>query len=163
MTNDKRQIMKLNSQLFLDGGDPEETKAANELLKTGKPEWGIGDKLLTAWKAGKTIYNPAYHVRNFISNQILADMSTGRGLGRGIIDYFKAVRNYVDKGKNTQFMNEAVENGLIKRSNFTQVLGEIISPETVQNKSIIKKSCVGSRSIFKTEPLRTKNKPQKDP
>ena len=42
MTNDKRQIMKLNSQLFLDGGDPEETKAANELLKTGKPEWGIG-------------------------------------------------------------------------------------------------------------------------
>src|SRR3989344_3461289 len=35
-------MMKLNSQLFLDGGDPEETKAANELLKTKMPEWGSG-------------------------------------------------------------------------------------------------------------------------
>ena len=42
MTNDKRQLMNLNSQLFLDGGDPEETRQANELLQTKKPEWGIG-------------------------------------------------------------------------------------------------------------------------
>lgn len=30
------------SKLFIDGGDPEETRRANELLKTKKPEWNRG-------------------------------------------------------------------------------------------------------------------------
>lgn len=33
---------KPQSELFIDGGDPQETLKANELLKTKKPEWGIG-------------------------------------------------------------------------------------------------------------------------
>lgn len=34
--------MKPNSQLFIDGADPAETRKAQEFLKTKKPEWGIG-------------------------------------------------------------------------------------------------------------------------
>lgn len=35
-------MQKLHSELFIDGGDPQETILANTLLKTKKPEWHIG-------------------------------------------------------------------------------------------------------------------------
>ncbi len=47
----------------------------NELVKSNPKNWY--DKLYDLWKKGKTIYNPAYHVRNVMSNQALSDMSTG--------------------------------------------------------------------------------------
>lgn len=35
-------MQQLSSELFIDGGDPQETVAANQLLKEKKPEWHIG-------------------------------------------------------------------------------------------------------------------------
>lgn len=34
---------------------------------------GMGNQLLSMWKSGKTVMRPAYHLRNMVSNAILAD------------------------------------------------------------------------------------------
>ena len=76
----------------------------------------IFDKAYDLWKKGKTIYNPAYHVRNLMSNQILSDMSTGQGLGRTILNYGKSVAEYKGKGSQ-EFVEAANKANLIGRKN----------------------------------------------
>lgn len=84
------------------------------------------DKALNYWKAAKTIYNPAYHIRNLMSNQILSDMSTGRGIPRTIVDYVRAIKQYRGKGDQT-IVNAAEKVGLIKRNNFYESLDEFLN------------------------------------
>lgn len=83
------------------------------------------DGIFNAWKAGKTIWNPAYHVRNLMSNQILSDMSTGRGLARTVADYVGSVVNYFGKG-NQSYVVAAEDAGLIKKLNFTEGFNEFL-------------------------------------
>ncbi len=84
------------------------------------------DKALRGWKAGKTIYNPAYHVRNLVSNQILTEMQTGKGLPRTLVSYVKSVRRYMGKGSQ-EFVKEAVDSGLIKKKNFGEAFEEFLN------------------------------------
>jgi hypothetical protein len=92
------------------------------------------DDLLTAWKKGKTIYNPAYHVRNLISNQILSDMSTGRGIVQTVSDYVGAVKQYMGKG-GQKFVNAAEDIGLIKQKNFGAALDEFLDISEITQKN----------------------------
>ena len=92
------------------------------------------DKMLNAWKAGKTIYNPAYHIRNVLSNQVLSDMSTGKGLIRTASDYVSAVKQYVGKG-NQKFVDAAESFGLIKQKRFGAALDEFLETAEVVEKS----------------------------
>lgn len=73
------------------------------------------DKITNSWKLGKTIYNPAYHVRNIISNQILADMATGRGLPNTILDSFKSLYSYMGKGAQ-EYVSAAENVNLIRKA-----------------------------------------------
>ena len=92
------------------------------------------DKALGAWKAGKTIWNPAYHIRNLLSNQILSDMSTGRGIVRTAYDYVQSVRSYFGKG-NQMFVKAAEDAGLIKNSNFNGALNEFLDAAGLAQKN----------------------------
>lgn len=83
------------------------------MTKTMTPQKkGIFDKAYDLWKKGKTLYNPAYHARNVVSNQILSDMSTGEGLGKTVFNYGKAVKEYKKGG---EFYDAARSAGLIGR------------------------------------------------
>jgi len=84
------------------------------------------DVTLRAWKAGKTILNPAYHVRNIVSNQILSDMSTGRGILSTVIDYVDSVKKYLGRG-NQKYVKEAVKGGMIKRRYFGEMADEFLA------------------------------------
>ena len=79
----------------------------------------VYDKAMGIWKAGKTIYNPAYHMRNIPSNQMLSEMSTGKGIVPTVVDYIKAVKAYKGIG-NQQYVNEAKDAGLIGRKLFSE-------------------------------------------
>lgn len=96
------------------------------------------DKMLNAWKAGKTIYNPAYHVRNVISNQILTDMSTGKGLINTVSDYVGAVKQYIGKG-NQKFVDAAADLGIIKQKRFGAALDEFLDSAKVVEQSKFQK------------------------
>lgn len=90
------------------------------------PLLDIFDKGMSLWKQGKTILNPAYHVRNLASNQILSEMSTGEGLPKTVLNYLKSIKAYRGKG-NQQFVNEAIDAGLIKRKNFGEATEEFLN------------------------------------
>ena len=69
-------------------------QGADTSVKLGKY-----DKALNIWKKGKTIWNLPYHVRNLISNQILANASTGDPMT--VPKSVKAALNYAGKGDTT--------------------------------------------------------------
>lgn len=92
------------------------------------------DKINDAWKKGKTIANPAYHIRNVISNQILSDMATGRGLVRTVADYVGAVRNYRGGG-NQMFVQAAEDAGLIRKMHFGAALNELVDAAELVDKN----------------------------
>ena len=92
------------------------------------------DKINDAWKKGKTIYNPAYHIRNVISNQILSDMATGRGLVRTVADYVGSVLNYKGRG-NQAFVQAAESAGLIKKMRFGAALNELVDAAELVEKN----------------------------
>jgi len=77
--------------------------------------WNFHDKALNLWKLGKTIYNPAYHVRNIISNQILANMATGGSLARTVIDSFQGLFNYLGHGSQ-KYVGAAENVSLIRKA-----------------------------------------------
>lgn len=81
--------------------------------------------VLNAWKAGKTIYNPAYHIRNLISNQILANMATGGSLAQTVTDWFKAIYEYGGRGDQS-YMDFARKSGLLKRKTFGQMFDDLL-------------------------------------
>ena len=112
----------------------------NRIQKIDSPE-GLSKVLsgaLQAWKAGKTIYNPAYHIRNLISNQFLSDMSTGKGLPSTIFNYGRAVKTYFGKGD--KFAKAAEKAGLIKNVNQYESTKEFL-----RSAQLVKQS--GLRSI----------------
>ncbi len=81
---------------------------------------------LRAWKAGKTIHNPAYHVRNAISNQFLTEAATGEGLPKTVVNAIRYALNYAGKGKQ-QFVKEASEAGLINKKYFGEAVDEFLN------------------------------------
>lgn len=81
------------------------------------------DTAMGWWKAGKTVWNPAYHVRNFISNQILSDLQTGRGLSGTIIDYAKVLMKNTDK----RYVREARESGLVGSKYFGEAVEDLLN------------------------------------
>lgn len=79
----------------------------------------ILDKVMGYWKAGKTVWNPGYHGRNLISNQILSHSSTG-DVGT-VPKYLRSVANYFGKG-NQNFVKAAEDTNLIRKGTFTNRL-----------------------------------------
>ena len=107
-------------QLLKDVALPE---AIIDYIKRVQPSTPSGWKqvyhrLFHAWKAGVTIWNPAYHVRNMPSNVILAELQTGKGFIPTAIENFKNLLGKVNK----QYYDEALQGGLIKQ----RYLGEAI-------------------------------------
>ncbi|MBI5357045.1 hypothetical protein HZB78_05575 [Candidatus Collierbacteria bacterium] len=96
------------------------------------------DKINNSWKFGKTLANPAYHIRNLISNQILSDMATGRGLVRTVADYVGAVINYRGGG-NQAFVRAAEDAGLIRKMRFGAALNELVDAAELVDKNPVKK------------------------
>lgn len=85
----------------------------------------ITNAAMGAWKAGKTILNPAYHMRNIPSNMILSDVQTGKGLIPTAVDTVKTALNYFGKG-NQKFVREAQEAGLIKNENTIKLIEDFL-------------------------------------
>lgn len=85
----------------------------------------VFDSVYNSWKAGKTIWNPAYHVRNIISNQILSQMSTGKNIVNTIIDTVQSASNYFKKG-GEPFVNTAQDIGLIKKVDVGTAFNELL-------------------------------------
>lgn len=83
------------------------------------------DAIYKYWKPAKTIWNPGYHVRNLVSNQILSDMSTGEGLARTASNYIEAVKQFTGKG-DQKFVTAAREAGLVDKLNFFQTFDELL-------------------------------------
>lgn len=99
------------------------------------------DSATNAWKKGKTIYNPAYHVRNKMSNQILADMSTGEGLPGTILGDIESGRELAGKG-NQMFVEAARKIGLVGRKSFGEMYDETLDVAGLQKtgKNVLKKA-----------------------
>lgn len=83
------------------------------------------DSVFNTWKAGKTVWNPAYHVRNIISNQLLSNMSTGKTVVGTVIDYIGDVANYFGKG-NQAYVNAAQDVGLINKVQVGTAFNELL-------------------------------------
>lgn len=95
----------------------------NKTTKTSSPN--LLDKVTNAWKKGKTIYNPAYHVRNKVSNQVLSDMSTGDGLVKTVAGDVVAGRELSGKG-NQAFVEAARQVGLIDRKDMGEMFSDTL-------------------------------------
>ena len=93
---------------------------------------GFLDKALDVWKAGKTIYNPAYHARNLASNQILSDLSTGEGIPLTTAKYLRSVKNYASGGD--EFSRAAKKAGLIGNTNLGAGFGELLEGAGLRSK-----------------------------
>lgn len=101
-------------------------------IKVSPP--GLADKIMNVWKQAVTIWNPAYHSRNLVSNQILANMSTGGSLVKTVGDYVKAARSYFGKG-NQEVVDAAKSIGLIKTENFGAAMDELLEMAGLAKKS----------------------------
>jgi hypothetical protein len=101
----------------------------------------IGSKALGYWKMGKTILNPAYHIRNQLSNIILSDMSTGAGLARTVLDYGEAVKAYTGKGspRMMAYIQELKDAGVIGHTAFSQGVKEMNPKTFTKGKSLVGK------------------------
>ena len=88
------------------------------------PKNSVPKQLLNVWKQVKTIFNPAYHARNLVSNQILSDMQTGRGAVNTAVDTVKNLRSMTGRGSQ-EFVNAAKEAGLIGRTTVNQGFQEL--------------------------------------
>ncbi|MCK9370708.1 hypothetical protein M0R04_12435 [Candidatus Dojkabacteria bacterium] len=107
----------------------------NNVRKVNTPN--AYDKLLNAWKAGKTIWNPAYHVRNTISNQILSSMGTGKNLISTISDYISAVKEY--KAGTSSLFKVAQDIGLVGRRSFGTGLNELLDTAGLSKETLLQK------------------------
>lgn len=87
----------------------------------------VADKALSFWKAGKTIATPAYHVRNLLSNQILADFATGAGLPATLAGYGRAVAAYLGHGSSQDmaYVQELKDLGVFNRTNIAKGVEEL--------------------------------------
>lgn len=94
------------------------------------------DKALDVWKAGKTIYNPAYHARNLASNQILTDLSTGEGLPITTAKYLRSVGNYAKGGD--EFAVAARKGGLIGNTRLGTGFDELLEGAGLRSKGKIR-------------------------
>ena len=104
------------------------------------------NKLQDTWKKGKTLWNPAYHPRNILSNIILAGMSTGKGVFNTSLDYLRAVRNYAGKG-NQKFADAAEAVGLIKAKTFAKRFNEFLDVGELADAGKLKKIDEFSRAF----------------
>lgn len=91
----------------------------------------VYDKAMNAWKAGKTIYNPAYHGRNVLSNTMLADAQTGRGTIRTAKDMIESAR---ELKKGSKYVDEATDVGLIRKVNLNEGTKEFMGEFDKQSK-----------------------------
>lgn len=95
--------------------------------------------IMDYWKKGKTIYNPAYHVRNKVSNQILADFSTGQGIPKTVIGDVKAMAELSGKGDQT-FVEAAKSVGLIGRQSFGEMFDTTLNSAGLETgKNVVNK------------------------
>lgn len=141
---DPQKVMEAVSKGFQSGADLSKARGGGVLKdkllpqavvdyvkRTQKTESGIVgktyDKALNLWKAGKTIYNPAYHARNVISNHILADMQTGKGLPRTMWDFAHATGKLAGKGDQKHVI-EAIDSGLIKKVGMSEGINTLSEP-----------------------------------
>lgn len=116
-------------------------------------------KVLSAWKAGKTILNPATHARNMMSNTMLLDMS-GINHAQQTILLPKALKELVTKGK---YFQEAKTTGLLGNEFYSAELKDLIDNypqipatnfiETSINwtKNLFKKTYSGAGNLYQAE------------
>lgn len=98
----------------------------NKLITT-TPDWLKGqDTLLKLWKTGKTVLNPGYHARNFVSNFILNDIGgVNIFTPRGAKAYSDALVEMKVGGK---LLTEAKEGGLLGKTFYGVDLKDFIDP-----------------------------------
>jgi len=113
-------------------------KAVTNLDKAWQAGLKVHDKAMNAWKLGKTIYNPAYHVRNIISNQILANMATGRGIPLTIVDSFRNLVTYLGKGSQ-KYVNAAEDISLIRKASLVDNYKILMEQADLVQKGAIEK------------------------
>ena len=99
---------------------PEIAEDINAITKAGEQSRGVYLKLLSAWKYGKVVLNPAAQTRNILSNTILLDLSGTNHLRQAQL-FPKAFNELLTKGK---LYEQAVKDGAIG--------GEFIGTETMQ-------------------------------
>lgn len=110
--------------------------------KTTPGFWGnIGNKALNYWKMGKTILNPAYHVRNQLSNIILSDMSTGEGIAKTVLGYGEAVKAYMGKGspRMIQYLQELKDAGVVGHTALYKGIQELNPKTFTKGKNVVGK------------------------
>lgn len=102
----------------------------NDYIKRSREKSGTIEKAfdyaMGLWKQGKTVWNPAYHVRNFMSNQILSDLQTGKGIPGTVIDYFKTTKKYLTKADDP-YIKEARRAGLVGTKYFGEAVEDLLN------------------------------------
>jgi len=93
----------------------------NRVINKGADSNAI-QKFHAAWKANKTVLNPATHFRNMMSNAILNDMG-GVPIHR-VDNYIKAAKEYINKGPMYQ---EAKKVGLGADTYFGSEMAELLA------------------------------------
>lgn len=84
------------------------------------------NRALNYWKVGKTVLNPGYHVRNFMSNFILNDLNGVNVLSlKGGKAYTQALKELKEGG---QYLDEAKEAGLLGKTFYGEDLKDFIDP-----------------------------------
>jgi len=96
------------------------------------------EKVFDFWRKGKTLWNPAYHVRNIISNQFLSNMATGKPFIRTVVDWGQAVRNYYGRG-NQAFADAAENIGLIKVKNINDSFNSLLDASDLMDRGFFHK------------------------
>jgi len=105
------------------------------------------DKVLTLWKTGKVVYNPATHVRNILSNSILADWA---GVSHLRVDlYARTANDFLHK---SGYWLEASKTPLFGSewagAEITKFLDDTRNLKMIGNESMLTKLADVSKSLF---------------
>lgn len=102
-------------------------------------------KALSLWKAGKTILNPATHVRNMMSNTMLLDMSGVNHIQQTVL-LPRALKELISKGN---YYKEAQSVGLLGKEFYGTELKGLIDSYLVQSNNFIELAINSTTNLFK--------------
>lgn len=116
---------KFAKDLFVDERTARAIKAYREVAKPQVlgPIRSFIDKYTSLWKAGATVAWPSFHSRNLVSGwfQSVTDGHVNPAeLTRG----YWAAGKHAQKGEGLEFLQEAIDNGMLKHGQIVQILGE---------------------------------------
>lgn len=82
-----------------------------ELVETPNAALRFYDTVMSWWKAGKTLYNPATHLRNVMSNVFFGQLAGVNPLNPGNLRYYRDAIRHLRNGGQT--LTEAYEDGVL--------------------------------------------------